>query len=481
MKTSVLSRALVATTIAMLATLVPAIPGAAAGDKCNIRSADRDTDGIVDCWEVQNGLVPGLADSASDLDGDALSALWEYRLDAGTPADRMFAPYKANVADSDADGLSDGAEDVDTDAVTNQQEIADGTDPLDPLSHSVPGPVGECAEAPISIASDGSRDVTTELENFIASVPNGGCVQLRPGGRYRVDETVDVVSRHDLLIDGMGATLFTDALGPVPTSGKGAGASSRSHLAFLGGSNITVQNLVIDGPKTTAGYNSTYEFEHGVKINGVDGIVVRQLTITQVCGDLVFISDNGATPSRNVTISDNDLSFSGRQGVTISGSATGVVIDGNRIESPARSGIDMEPIPGRFVSDVRITNNSLSGFGLNWLAGGGQSPITDVYVGFNTVTGRTLRLKVGGPSRERWVFEGNRSDTIARGVPAIFSFGNANNMQFIGNVQPAGAMVPAIAPGGCNYFARNNDFTGASALFVGSPTCSWVDGGGNLL
>ena len=68
-----------------------------AGDACD---SDDDGDGIPDLWELDNGLDPLLAsDAALDPDGDNASNLEEFL--AGTdPA----------LADTDGDGLADGAE-----------------------------------------------------------------------------------------------------------------------------------------------------------------------------------------------------------------------------------------------------------------------------------------------------------------------------------------------------------------------------------
>ncbi len=91
---------------------------------------DTDRDLMPDGWEVAHGLNPLVIDATSDLDGDRLSNITEYRL--GTdPSD----------TDSDNDGLSDGREhniygtdplvaDTDGDGLSDGAEIAAGYNPL---------------------------------------------------------------------------------------------------------------------------------------------------------------------------------------------------------------------------------------------------------------------------------------------------------------------------------------------------------------
>ncbi|WP_162251441.1 Ig-like domain-containing protein [Massilia sp. Root418] len=103
-----------------------------------LAGADSDGDGIPDDEELRLGMNPhNAADAQLDLDHDGLSALEEYR--AGT---------NPRLADSDGDGLSDGAEakcaggyctnpllaDTDGDGVRDGLEIQTGSDPTSAAS-----------------------------------------------------------------------------------------------------------------------------------------------------------------------------------------------------------------------------------------------------------------------------------------------------------------------------------------------------------
>ena len=84
-------------------------------------SPDSDRDGMLDGWEVANGLCPtSAADAAGDLDVDGLSNLDEYRNHSNP---RMF--------DTDGDRIGDGI------------EVANGSDPADMSDCGIP-PSDDC-------------------------------------------------------------------------------------------------------------------------------------------------------------------------------------------------------------------------------------------------------------------------------------------------------------------------------------------------
>ncbi|MGJ8694941.1 MAG: LamG-like jellyroll fold domain-containing protein [Verrucomicrobiaceae bacterium] len=118
-----------------------------------VTSADGDSDGIPDFYEIANGLNPAVDDAAGDLDSDNLSNLDEYNAGLGAnnndaDGDGLFDGDEiANNADplnpdSDGDGLSDGDEvnihstlpdnpDSDNDQATDFDEVKANTDPND--------------------------------------------------------------------------------------------------------------------------------------------------------------------------------------------------------------------------------------------------------------------------------------------------------------------------------------------------------------
>ncbi|HLM51653.1 MAG TPA: hypothetical protein VK279_13995, partial [Solirubrobacteraceae bacterium] len=82
------------------------------------QDADSDGDGISDDYEQAHGLDVNANDADADADGDGLSNELEFRLRSS-----------ANARDSNGDGVEDGADDGDGDAVPNGVEVALGTNP----------------------------------------------------------------------------------------------------------------------------------------------------------------------------------------------------------------------------------------------------------------------------------------------------------------------------------------------------------------
>lgn len=335
---------------------------------------------------------------------------------------------------------------------------------------------------PSSIAADGSRDVRAELQAFIDGAADGSCIELPSGARYRVDDTLLLRDRHDLTINAVGATIFTDTLDPINESGKGAGSSDRRQLQILGGSGISINGLTIDGPNPSGTYLPAREPEAGVAVQGVQGAMLANLTIREVYGDFIVITDynptpgsGASTPARDVTVTGGTFEVAGRQGVAMSGTSVNTTIDGNSFRDISRSGIDIELNPGRQVTDVRVTNNTFEDFGLNWVAMGGHSSVNGAYFGSNHVLGDSLRVKIGPPAgvvnvtHQYLTFEGNTSDALAQGSSALFSFRYVNHVVIRGNVQhfaPNTTGLVVWADGGCDYTVENNDFAGMNTMFA---------------
>jgi hypothetical protein len=88
-------------------------------------------------------------------------------------------------------------------------------------------------QVPDTIPDDCSVAVDQDVMDWLATVPDGNTAQFAPDGCYGQDGTITVTARTDLVIDGQGSELRALT----------AGDSHRANWRFVGGANLTVQNL----------------------------------------------------------------------------------------------------------------------------------------------------------------------------------------------------------------------------------------------
>ncbi len=105
----------------------------------NPLSPDTDNDGLDDKWELDNGFDPLVDDSFDDADGDGLTNLYEYTIgtdpwnndtDGDTIPDGWEVTYGLDPF------VNDSSDDIDGDGLTNLQEYTYGTNPTNADSDS---------------------------------------------------------------------------------------------------------------------------------------------------------------------------------------------------------------------------------------------------------------------------------------------------------------------------------------------------------
>ncbi len=198
-----------------------------------------------------------------------------------------------------------------------------------------------------------------DINRFIASVPAGSVVEFPAGACYAQTASIVIDDRASLTIDGRGAT-FQKTSPSVPGE---TGASAVPNWRLAGGSQITLQNMVIKGVYRGSP-NLPNQFDSGVLIWGTQGVTLRNLSVASVDGDFVTVDPDprsgaplaAATPARDIVVDRLRGRGAARQGVaftsTIGATVTRSVIDG------AQNGVDLEPdAPGEPVRDVRIEGN----------------------------------------------------------------------------------------------------------------------------
>jgi hypothetical protein len=327
---------------------------------------------------------------------------------------------------------------------------------------------------PSSVDSTGSTDVTSTLLEFISTVPDGSIVRFTPAGKYRIDGTIELDGRNDLVIDGNGATFFTNV----------AGASDRSHWRFFNGSNLTIENMIIRGASTVGGTSGAFvasmQWQHGVDIRGVNGFQAHGITVSDIFGDCFYMGiGSGGTWAANVHIYGNTCLRNGRQGVAVS-SGRDVEVDHNTFGSIALMTIDLEPngTTGG-ASNVYVHDNTI-GTGPRQQALGmiANGPITGITFTANTLVSKSLTVYAPANVAARIqnvTITNNTSDTgVYASNGAAMELSNVDGLTITGNYDPLSGpnMAMVDVTGGCRLAISGNVYPGGVAEYRNiSPAC----------
>jgi Right handed beta helix region len=325
-------------------------------------------------------------------------------------------------------------------------------------------------EAPATIDATGKVDVTSQLQSLINRVPDGGTVRLRRHGAYRVDGTLLLLERNNFKIDGNGARIFATT----------TGAPDRSHLLVIGGANLVIHDLEIDGANPYAGLNDLAYQEkmvgqHGIRLEGPTNIEIARVRIYDVYGDFVYIGRRiDGKFSDGVWIHDSVFSKNGRQGVSVT-AGRNIVIERNVITDVRRATVDLEPnSPTWGAENVQILDNQIGPGRLLFVAMGGSGPVNQVVVARNTLRGHSLSVIESPPADARrggfWII-GNTSDSPVTRSPLNFT--RTDGVVVTGNTLP---MIRAgesfvRATDVCGLAVSGNTLTPGNVQVSGAAPC----------
>jgi parallel beta-helix repeat protein len=327
-------------------------------------------------------------------------------------------------------------------------------------------------QLPTSIDRTGATDVSSAINAFIASVPDGSTIVFPALSRYRIEGAVLIGARHNLVIDGAGATFFATTNG---STAKPAGPNAvqqnwprhRDQWLVYDSSNITVRNLVIHGPNPNGGtaddaYVLAYEAQAGFEFYNTTNSVLEDCTISYTYGDLVYVGNHAS----NDTITGCNLSSSGRQGITVAYAST-IVIQRNALQNIRRSAVDLEPFTGTWgVTNVWIVYNTFKWIRLDTIAAKAQGDVSQIIIAYNKLTSEPLSIRntpdaVVTPPRHDWYVIGNVSDTMFGSPHGAYWITYTRNVTVKDNFQPLQAGRGQIAvetTGSTNVQMSGNSF-----------------------
>ncbi len=313
--------------------------------------------------------------------------------------------------------------------------------------------------------------MTPALQAVVDRAPNGATIRFPAGARYRLGETLHLDGRHDLALDGRGATFLAS-----PGDGP-----AQPLIVLVGSSGITIRDLRLVGANLHPGvYEPAREHDHGVSIIGGGTISLTGLTIERTTGDCVYVADRNGGWADGVSLLDSSCSGPGRNGVAVVG---GRDID---IERTAFSNIgyhvlDLEPNQGpplEGAANVTFRANRVSApVAGDFVAANGWGPVDHLTVTDNDLHGLTMRVEVvpraGSGYRRSFVsIVGNRSDTTGVQPDPVMLFDSVDDLAISANVQPlTGSAILAGISHSCRVAIAHNEIGSGRAFLASAPSC----------
>jgi hypothetical protein len=386
----------------------------------------------------------------------------------------VLAPFIAMSVSAEA-GLSAGA----SGTTTTTRPTTTTTFPMNPTRVTYNVPAG--------IAKDCSTDVTPALMAWFKSVPDNSVLLFGAGACYEIENVLLIASRRRLTFDGNGATFMakTDGASQTPPAGLTGWPRRRAHWWVLGSTDITVTNMTIIGANPYVGrvdaqFNPNYERQAGLVVDGSTGVTLANARISKVWGDFVLLDGN----SRSVTIRNNKMMTSGRQGIAIV-RASKVLVDGNVLTDVRWGMFDLEPNSSSTVlDDIRIVNNLTGSSRWMWFASWGLSTsVRNIVVEHNVSLGLSRTLVFVRNDRpdlgRRGPFSFAYNDfRLGTGELAAFELWGAQQVTVHDNiVRTAKDTKPTMvhAWGSDQLQVHHNDFTGAAMILDQGDTPTWCE------
>jgi hypothetical protein len=339
--------------------------------------------------------------------------------------------------------------------VTVAQSMAgEPTVPPIAASTSAPADAPRTIGVPGAIDATGARDVSDALNAFLDGVPDGSTVAFPRGATYRLGSAIRIQDRHDLDLEGNGATL------------RVAGCDVEDSAFLIDGpasARLSIRQFTIVGDNedggTTKAFTGGCESAMGVAIYGARDVAMSELTISSVHGDCVYIdaggNPRGTTPwSERITFRDSTCRRNGRMGVAII-AAHDVTVTRTTFDDIAISVFDIEPTrPDGGATSISLTDNLITDYGASsqytpWVLEGSAYDMTttvvhDVTLARNRITGMTRSEHTGasGGLRVKAMTEGwarfsiiDNVSTVAGDGPTMY-FQHLDGLRVEGNVQP---------------------------------------------
>lgn len=328
-------------------------------------------------------------------------------------------------------------------------------------------------QVPASIAANCSQDVSSALQSWINSRPNGSSLTFPSGSCYLVQSGLSLSGRTGISLLGTGSTLRATTVGD----------GHRPNLKLVDGGQLTVRGFRLEGGYTTPGtHNTAVQWSHGIEVLGTQTVLIEDVTAINVGGDCVYLG-LGASRTRDATVRRLTCTGTGRNGVSF------VAADRSRVEQSSTSTVgyipfDVEPNSGAGfgVDTAVITGNTIGSYAINALTIVGSAPVNGISFTNNQVTAPTgARIQVTGlPRRTNVTISGNTA-TQTLSYPQAIRLDNVDGATVTNNSLPTTGVMLRCASVTALTFSGNTPNTQADCSTPPPPVNGanlWVDANG---
>jgi hypothetical protein len=256
---------------------------------------------------------------------------------------------------------------------------------------------------PASIPDDCSSDAAPALLSWLSSLPQGTVskplvVTLPAQACYAVDETLYLQGMTDTTVDAAGAIFKQES--PFAEN------LTQPIVFLLQDTNVTIEDLVINGAYNGSNGGVNYEGDYGVVLEGDSGVNLTHLTVANIQGDFIYLSppydlaNISDSLNTNISVTGSSFTNAGYHGLTVE-SANGLTLNHDVFSGIGTDAMDFEydeystafkPDGTHFWAaqdNITIENSWWTNWGDDWFASDqGQTP--GVQQQNVTLTGNTL-------------------------------------------------------------------------------------------
>jgi Big-like domain-containing protein/parallel beta helix pectate lyase-like protein len=389
-------------------------------------------------------------------------------------------------------------------------------------------PAAQVYQVPSTIADNCSTDVTSQLQAWLESLPNGEIaaaygtsitpspivVQFARDGCYLVNGSLWLQGWQNVTFEGNGSELKqtniysvsydwgTTAPYQLPLSCYNTGLFGSTHeqptytdgTAIMwwvdGGCNLSWRDFNIQGSYGSGTDSSgSPEQDSLIQLNGVENASIEDNTIDNSWGDFVTLfqiydnqpadnpgyGDSYTWPDVNVTIENNSMSNAERQGITPI-YVQNVLIQGNTIAFGGATAFDLEAdAGGGCTCDVDINHNTINDTGYAYLiAAFTGTTVNNFAFTNNTVNGpfkvdmQSTYSNYGVPNSANWTIANNTASAPSGYPFPTFDIESpgVSNVLVEGNTEPANNVSDPFV--GLSYTGGNIEV--ADNTLTGTPS-----------